>query len=274
MRKFLTTILILFFTLHVYTQAPVDCFYPGKGNTQIALSASFEKYSTFYYGNGDTQDWADDYKTNSYSLYGQYGISEKFAAVVSIPFIMVNTMNYNNEDVHRKSLQDIALFMKYRALEKTKGNWTYTLSPSLGFSTPMTNYTVDFYGVGQGATAVDARLGFMLRNNKGYFAEIQAAGLVRFDPAPSGFAANAKIGYFNARWYADVYYTMQNISGGADLPDPSSFEELGVSYNRAGATVAYNIGEKVGIYIGGASVLSGLNIGKSNRVSGGFVLRF
>ena len=36
-----------------------------------------------------------------------YGIIDKFAAAVSVPYIMIKTVNFSDETVKRKSLQDL-----------------------------------------------------------------------------------------------------------------------------------------------------------------------
>jgi hypothetical protein len=255
-------------------QAPIDCFYPGKGNGAIALSASFESYSQFFLGDGSMANWADDYNVTSYSLYGTYGITDKFAAALSLPYISIKTKNFNGENVNRSDLQDIGLYFKYLAYEKKFDGWKIALSPAVGVSTPLTNYTVDFYGVGQGATAFDVRGIAMFATDLGFFGEVQGAGILRLAPAPSGSSINIKAGYYNAKVYADVFYAIQSIPGGADLPDPENFKALGVSYQKIGGTVAYNISEAIGIYAGGAYVLDGRSVGQSTRYSGGAVWRF
>ncbi|HCK22309.1 MAG TPA: hypothetical protein DHW15_09130 [Bacteroidetes bacterium] len=272
-----TTFLLGFISLittAAFSQAPVDGFYPGKGNGAVAVSGSFEQYDSFFLGNGSEANWAGDYNVNSISLYGTYGITEDLGIAVSIPYIMISTINFQGDDVTRKDLQDINIYAKYRAFDKDFGSWSLAISPALGFFTPLTNYTVDFYGVGQQATGFDLRGIAMATFDNGLFAELQGSGLVRFNPAPSGSTFNVKAGYFNSKWYADIYYSIQSIPGGEDLPDPEDFEALGVSFSKIGLTVAYNVTNAIGIYAGGAYVIDGLSVGQSTRYSGGAVWRF
>ena len=67
-----------------------------------------------------------------------------------VPYIMIKTVNFSDETVKRKSLQDLGVYLKYRALEKDFGSWNLSLSPAIGFTTPITDYATDFYAVGQG----------------------------------------------------------------------------------------------------------------------------
>lgn len=277
LKQIVLTFSAIFFAtsaITLYAQAPVDCFYPGKNNGAVALSASFEKYSEFFLGTGETATWAGDYNTTSVGIYGTYGITDNFAVALSIPYIMVNTVNFNDEEVNRDGIQDLGIYAKYKLFYFDMSALDIEISPSVGFTTPLSDYVVDFYGIGQGATSFDLRAIIMAKFNSGLFAELQGAGLVRLDPAPSGSQFNFKLGYFNDKIYADLYYTIQNISGGEDLPNPDNFEALGVSYQRAGVTLSYNIFSALGIYVGGATTLDGENVGKSNRISGGAVFRF
>ena len=260
--------------LTLFSQAPVDGFYPGKGNGAVAVSASFESYDDFFLGDGSTANWAGDYNTTSVSLYGTYGFTDNLAVALSVPYIMINTINFNDEDVNRDGFQDIGIYAKYKVVNAQMGGMNLTVSPSIGFSTPISNYVVDFYGLGQGATAVDLRAIVMGMFNNGIFAEVQGAGLVRFDPAPSGSQFNFKVGYYNAKFYGDIFYAIQSITGGDDLPNPDNFKALGVSYQKAGITLAYNILDMLGVYVGGAMVLDGSNVGNSTRFNGGAVVRF
>ncbi|MFN3940640.1 MAG: hypothetical protein ACK4IY_08620 [Chitinophagales bacterium] len=270
----LAAIFIASSCIPISAQAPVDGFYPGNNNGTLALSASFEKYNEFFLGTGESVPWLGDYNTTSIGIYGTYGITDDFALALSIPYIVINTIYFNSEEVNRGGIQDLGFYAKYKLFHFDMSALDIEISPSVGFTTPLSNYIVDFYGVGQGATSFDLRSILMARWNNGLFAEIQGAGLVRLDPAPSGSQFNLKLGYFNEKMYADLYYTMQNISGGEDLPSPANYEALGVSYQRAGFTVAYNIFSALGIYLGGATTLDGENVGKSNRFTGGGVFRF
>ncbi|MBK8488485.1 MAG: hypothetical protein IPL48_11920 [Bacteroidetes bacterium] len=272
--KFTLILSIIFSGVIANAQAPIDGFYPGKNNGAIAVSGSFESYDEFFLGDGSEANWADDYNTNTIGIYGTYGITDKFAVAVSVPYIMINTMNFNDEEVNRKGIQDLGLYAKYKVINAQIGSLNLSASPALGFSTPLSNYVVDFYGIGQHATAVDLRAIVMATFNNGLFAEAQGAGLVRFDPAPSGSQFNFKAGYFNSKFYGDVFYAIQSIHGGEDLPNPSDFKALGVSYSKAGITLAYNIFDMLGIYVGGAVVLDGENVGKSTRYNGGVVVRW
>ncbi len=264
----------IFLLAEVNAQAPVDGFYPGKNNAAIAVSGSFESYDSFFLGNGKEANWAGDYNTNSFSIYGTYGLGEKLAIAVSVPYIMVDTKDFNGDDVNRKGLQDLAFYAKYKVVDAQMGGLNLSVSPAVGISTPVSDYVVDLYGIGQGATAVDLRAIAMARFNGGLFFEFQGAGLMRFNPAPSGSQFNFKVGYNNPKFYADAYYTIQSVKGGHDLPNPGDFRKLGVSYHKAGITVAYNIIEMLGIYAGGAIVLNGENVGKSTRYNGGLIVRF
>lgn len=270
------TILILFtaLTFQLSAQAPIDGFYPGAKSGAIALSTSFETYEDFYLGDGSTATWAGDYNITSYSLYATYGITEDFSAALSLPYISINTVNFQDEDVSRKDFQDISIYLKYRVFKKQFDGWKLEVSPAVGFFTPMTDYTVDFYGVGQQASGLDLRGVVMATLDNGIFVTAQGGGLLRFDPAPSGSTFDIKAGYFNAKWYADLYFTVQNISGGEGLPDPEDFKALAVNYSKIGATIAYNLNSDWGVYAGGGYVVDGSSVGQSMRVSGGVVWRF
>ena len=96
---------------------------------------------------------------------------------------------------------------------------------------------------------------------------------LRFNPTPSGASFNVKAGYYNAKIYGDVYYSIQQINGGVGLPDPEDFRELAVSYQKVGVTVAYNISLPWSICRWRLRD-RWKSVGQSTRITGGAVVRF
>jgi len=269
MKNLLGVVLIVTTSFSAFTQGRVDGFLKGKGNLDIAVGTNVELNERFYAGN----NLIDLSRTIvSANTFFAYGIANNLDVNVSIPFVSVNVVENN--------LQDVALFLKYqftqlKLADGKKGKINFLIAG--GFSSNITNYeTEGGSAIGQQAKVLDIRPVIHYQTNSGFFTTLQGGYNYKFDPVPDAAVFAAKIGLAKANWYADLWYDGQIGRGGLDylgIPAPASFRELGVDYHKIGGTFYKPVKERLGIYGGASYVLDGRNISKGIGFSLGLVFK-
>jgi hypothetical protein len=255
-------IAIIFITNLSLAQGPVDGYLKGKGNLDLALSGFYQHSEKFYSGLG-----LINYQRtlSGATLFGEYGITESADAIVSIPFI-------------NGAFQDAAIFIKYRLFRKQLGDgFPLTIMPAFGASFPISNYpTQTGQSIGQRAVQIQPKLVLQFNTKPGIFIQAQSGYNYTLDPVPSSIPFSAKIGYAGKKLYSDFWFDYQKglgdiiWSGGASI----DFRTLHVSYSKIGGVIYYGIKPKIGIFVNGSYILSGINIGKAYSVGAGLVYKF
>ncbi len=261
--KLFWVILILFpFILHA--QGPVDGFMVGPGNTNLALSFSSEN-STKYFAGTKEIDLARDLV--SISLFASHGISKKLDLIGNIPVI-------------NGKLQDGGIYIRFLAYESIKESGKLSIMPAVGISNPLSNYATETAdAIGQQATVIYGKLIIQYMLENGFFCNATAGYNAAFEPTPQSIVASAKAGYASQKWYADLWVERQLGIGGKDYRGTgdlaaSSFKQLGVSYNKLGATLFYSFHTKLGGFVSGGYTFDGRNTAKASRISAGIVYKF
>lgn len=250
----LATCFIISSLINCFAQPPVDGYSKGKGNATIVGSISNEKSKKYYAANGLTPA---SLNIRSYTLFGVVGITDKFDAQISIPFVISGP---------ESNFQDISLFLKYALLKKGKT----TILGSFGQSSPLTNYkTSGGSAIGQKASRLDARLIIQQDLGSGFFIMAQSGYTKRSFPTPSSVPAAIKFGYGSSKIYTDIWFDYQYSFGGSDYLDGTNraFTTLGVGYSKIGGQVYKPFNKHIGVSLGGSYVLDGRNIGKATTLS-------
>lgn len=249
-----------------FSQGRVDGFYKGKGNLDLVLGGGAEINSKFYAGN----DLIDLSRTIiNVNFFAAYGITDQLDVNVSAPF--VSTEGGSN-------LQDGAVYLKYKLLERGvySGKLSFTLAA--GYSTNLTDYeTEGITAIGQQATVYDIRPVLHYFSGSGVFATGQFSFQTKSSPTPDAMGATLKIGKASEKFYYDFWYEFQESDGGANYlrkPFPrETLMELGADYHRVGGTFYKPIKEKLGYFVGLVYTLDGRNVGQGFGINGGIVLK-
>ncbi|MBI3136078.1 MAG: hypothetical protein HYZ14_15480 [Bacteroidetes bacterium] len=253
-------ILTLFFSTAAFSQGPVDGFFKGRGNLDLALSGAYQHSGKFYDGIA-----AFNYTRNLYSLslYGEYGVTDSWDVIGNVPFI-------------NGQFQDASVFVKHR-IGVPFSFGVFSLIPAAGISFPLSNYQTEAsQSIGQRATQFQPKLVMQLDGLKGLFFQIQGGYNLALNPVPSSIPVSAKIGIYRQKFYADAWFDYQKgVGGKAWHVDPiSSFRELFVTYAKIGGAFYYGFKPKYGVFVNGSYILTGVNIGKAYTVGAGFVYKF
>lgn len=278
---------VLFPSLPLLSQGPLDGYLKGKGVLDLAPSFSFNSAKKFDGARGQTYDLA--YKGQMLSLFAEYGVTERFDLVATGAYVFTE---------NQSGLQDGGLYVKYRPFYEKIGNaGKLGILLGTGASFPLSDYEPVATGaLGQKAVSVPARLIVQWETNLGLFINLSGGynwrldqlddkdiAAVRaerpdYDPTePQHFAtALLKIGFPAARYYLDAWVERQHTARGADfVPDvPDLPQAYGVSYTQIGGTAYYSESGKTGFYLSSGYILSGRNTSRILRVTLGMVFKF
>ncbi len=246
-----------------FSQGPIDGFFKGKNNFDIAGTFAYQHSETYYKGLDEIIYPRDLAIVN---LFGAYGISKNFDLIGSIPFI-------------NGKFQDMSVFAKFDLIPGLfkKSTSPIHIVPAIGISFPMSNYaTQTGQAIGQRATIIQPKL-ILQWNIKNTFIQSQGGYNYTLSPVPSSYSLSSKFGLSKGRFYTDFWFEYQKANGGLDWTDNSiDFRELGVSYSRIGGVFYYKFKENTskpnwGGFINYSYVLDGRNTGKATTIGVGVV---
>ncbi|MDZ4699444.1 MAG: hypothetical protein SH809_07050 [Rhodothermales bacterium] len=263
-------------------QGMIDGFKKNKGNLDLALSYSWERYDEFYVGDQlVSEPGLGEITTQSVSLYAAYGLSSRFDVIVNLPFISAKASN--NSALDESSLQDLALCVKGLIVRHTLANgMTLNLLGSVGVMAPTSRYAIEApVAIGHRSTHLDGRLVGQIEFGNGAFAAVQSGYIWRSDvtvagasvEVPGAFDTIVRAGYGSRAFYADLWANFQQSQPGTDIGPGVPFPSNAISFIRVGGTLYTPITAQLGIGLGAGYTVSGENVGKAFRMSGGVIYR-
>jgi hypothetical protein len=236
--------------------------------------------------------------TQSIGIMGNYGITDKLNVLFNIPYVITKASAGTMKG--QEGLQDLSLTIKYMPIEKEIKNNIFSLYTLGSYSTPISNYAIDYLplSLGLGSKVVSLRLmGDFQRGS--YFATLSGAYLFRSNVTierdtyftdeihytdevdmPNVININFRTGYRSHRLIAEaILDNWVTQSGGFDitqnnLPFPSNT----MNAFRLGTNIKYTLKKIPDLAIVGGSnyVIDGRNIGQSTTFYGGafYVINF
>lgn len=285
MRLLLT---ICLFAIHypILSQGPIDGFFKGQGNADVAVGFGVNR-SSKYTGSPDSI-YNMNYSAQQFNLFGQYGITDYLDIIASLPFVFGKSEN---------KFQDLGLHFKYRPVKKSWNNNNWTLLFSSGFVFPASNYQADVSGaLGRREKKIPFRLINQLKLNNGLFFNLTGAYFLRLDKLstkqlidyemiqptfnsqqPSDYySIMARIGWGTTHHFIETYALYQNTISGIDyrfgIEQPIQLYE--VDFLKVGGTYYYG-GKDNGVALN-ISYIPGLrrNIGNIIYAGVSFILKY
>jgi hypothetical protein len=264
--KINTGCILLFFLLlqlQLFGQGPITGFMPGGKGTDLALTYSQEGYDEYFFGR---ERQAIDYEVHSLSLFIEHGITDSLSIVVNLPYLRADELN--------KGLQDGAVWAKYRNGHDQFASGRLTQITAVGLSFPLSRYPVMTDNpIGLRSTVLQGRYAGQFQFNNGLFINLQAG--LDFQISPNNQTALpvlARMGWGSAKFYLEAwleyYHTFES---GVDLQIQGG---QGSRWWRTGGVLYYAFSDDFGIFLGGAYILSGRNIGQSVRINTGVVYKW
>ncbi|AQG80490.1 hypothetical protein [Spirosoma montaniterrae] len=298
MRISILTVAIVFcliFSGQLWAQGLVDGFMRGQRKASLALTASTESFDTYYVGTTETRNPnLGTVTTQSLNAYGVYGLGYDLDLIVNASYVRAEaSAGYWPK---QEGLQDLSAALRWEAYDYKLGKARLSWLFAVGYSLPLQNYVTDaLVTIGRGSRNFDGRT--MLHFTSGAFFLTGQYGYIRrgpvtldrivsyYDPAQlnpnTGYKVNVpdvtefvlRGGVSAKRFYVDGWFQQQTpYSSGTDIGPGIPFPTNAVGFTRAGANAYLRLIGKLGLTAGYSTTLSGQNIGKASRVSGGLVI--
>lgn len=230
--------------------------------------------------------------TNTYAANANYGLNDKANVIVGASYITTNASEGTLKG--QKGFQNISLTLKYKALEKSYKNNTFSLIGLAGFTVPMSNYNPDFLplSIGLGSKEVNFRLMGDYQIGK-FTTTVSGAYIHRANIKidrdayftndeyiysnevfmPDVITNNLRIGYRSDRFIADIAYDNMITLGKTfdisknNMPFPSNTMNM----SKIGINSKYEFESITGLALvaGYNQVLEGRNVGQSKTYYAG-----
>ena len=280
MKASVLTFWIIMFLLSTIQQGiaqSLSGFFQGKGKLAVAASTTREKYDEFYFGDKKTpirMAGFDKVVTQSINLYAAYGLSDKTDIIINIPYIITKGRAVtDNTKVGEKDLQNGAIVIQNKLLQKEDSTGTLTVAGGLGFNTPLSNYATNLiYSIGNQSTQISPSVLVQYKLKNGLFANGQLGYSLRTNKVPDAIVSAVKVGYAG-KLYVEGWINNQTSLSGIDIGEPGftpeRFPETKVNTTNIGASVYV-----AGVTLGGGKRLTGRNAGLPSYYTLGLAATF
>lgn len=283
---FIALLFIIFAIGSSEAQGLLDGFMRGKGQIVTALSYSHESYDTYFVGANKTQNEnLGTIRTNSVNFFTAGGLTDYLDFIISLPYIETRATQGFWSD--QKDFQDINLFLKGRLFDMDfleKGN--LSMIAAIGLITPLSDYIADApVSIGSRSTQLEGRFITQYRTPLGIFLAVQIGyskrGNVDIDrglevSVPDAWDYIARAGGSYKKLYADAWFQHQNSRNGTTIGPGVPFPSNEIDFSRIGVTLYHPVPklDNFGVSLSAAFTLSGMNIGKSDRITASLVYNF
>jgi hypothetical protein len=273
--KLLLLTLILFITTQGVTYA--DGGFPTRpGRLLIAPSVSYFFANSQWDANGVKQRFEDNGKFQSLgvTLYAEYGISRRFTAVASVPFVMNKYTTSLPSNTTSSGLADLETGLRYYLANI---DFIYYFSVQATAITPMYSNNAS---LGYGEEGGELKLAFSGTGHLGKLATyFNAADGVRQYFGTNGPIQNRYNGTFGVSLDEDyknqVAVTVSGIYSQSDDKGFSPILETNKDYSFFQASLGYghSFTPETSIFLSGGRFLTGRNTGVGTSVSLAFIYR-
>ena len=207
--KAVTVMLLVLWVKQSYAQTDLDGIMMNKNQLCNGLMYNYNSWD--YY-------WEGTFKRNNQNLgtvstqsvmYGaNYGITGRLNVMISAPYVWTKS---TAGTLHSsRGIQDVSLFVKWKPVLYSFGKNKISLIVVGGFSTPLTNYQIDYLPltIGLGSTNLTSRA----------MAEYQHRRFTVSGSATYIWRSNVKIDR------TSYYDTRQHITNEVQMPDASQYQ--------------------------------------------------
>ncbi|WP_103069671.1 hypothetical protein [Aquimarina sediminis] len=223
--------ILLLFTpfFFVFSQTPVNGFYPKKNTFTLATSYVYKSFDQFYRGEQLAEGnpaGLGEISSSIISFYGQYAFTNWLSSTVTLPYISTQSEDGVLDPIQQvdqiEGVQDLGIYLKSKIFDK---KFDDSSKISLGGTTGVTFPIGDYDGagvlsLGNQATTINGAAIFQYNTPFNIFSELQLGYSIRnsdnFD-IPDAMLYSAKIGYYNEFLYLHAKLEMQNSTSGYDI---------------------------------------------------------
>lgn len=288
----LVTLVFLFFVGHFLpAQSPTDGLMMKRGQLCNLLQYQHSSWKEYWEGEKLRENQnLGTVTTQSVMLMSALGITSRLNVMAALPFIWTGTSA--SYLAGQNGIQDLNLWLKWRAYDFKMGSASWSLFGTGGFSTPLSNYVPDFLplSIGMQSTNFSGRIIVYGKMPTGWYATAQGGytwrSNIRIDrdaylangqyyytnevDLPNVMDATLRIGYLNTKVQAEVLVDRFQALKGDDIRyNDAPFPTNRMEGTSMGAMVKYWFTPRWAVQAAGSRVIAGRNIGQSNIFSGG-----
>lgn len=293
-RKLVFVAICLFFLLNKGTaQTDIDAITMGKKQLCIGPTYNYSSWKNYWEGTLKRDNLnLGTVSTQTISFMGNYGITSKLNLLFNVPYMQTKASEGTMHGL--KGLQDLSLFLKWKAFEKKTSMGTFSLLGVGGVSFPLTNYVVDYLPLSIGLRSKTASARLILDYEKGdffatasgtyvfrdnikidrtsyYTTELHITNEVRM---PNGGNFNFRTGVRSERLIAEAVLNSWKTFGGFDITKNNMpFPSNKMNATTVGLNFKYIVFPKIeylSLLAGANKTIAGRNVGQTTSFYGGF----
>lgn len=297
MNRFL---LLLFFlaTQFAHSQTLNDALMMPKKDFCTGVLYTHDQWKDYWEGSTkrDNQN-IGTITTTRITWVGNYGITDKLNIIAMVPYVKTSASSGTLTGL--EGVQDLTLGVKYNLIKKEMGSGNFTAFGVGSFSTPLTNYVIDFLplSIGIGSTTASGRLIANYKLTSGWYATATAGYTWRSNVAidrphyytdgsiyftnqvwmPNQMTAIYSVGYYKNFLQAEVNFTQLNTLGGGDIrKQDMPFVSNRMNAYLIGGLIMYYFPKPKNLAVRAeiAYTVDGRNVGQSITLTGGLLYTF
>ena len=297
-RIFTLSILVLLSSIAVKAQTTTDGLMMAKGNFCTGFMYTHDQWEDYWEGdlkrdNGNI----GKITTQSVMWFGNYGITDKINVIAMLPYIKTEASQGTLQGMD--GIQDLSVAVKYNFFSKKFEKSAINAFGVVNFSTPLTDYTPDFFplALGTQTTNIQYRVNVNFKIEQGWFINASPGYTWRSNTTldrPSYFDGNDLIfsdevkmpdvfdifvssGYLKGRLQVEAQYLQQNTLGGANIRrQDMPFVSNRMNFQKVGLLGMYYLPKPNGLAVRASvtQTLAGRNVGQSLTLMGGVLYTF
>ncbi|MFI5188478.1 MAG: hypothetical protein ACHQF0_17230 [Chitinophagales bacterium] len=280
----------------LFAQTDIDAIMMNK--KQFCEGITYDNSSWNHYWEGtfkrDNQNLGT-VSTQSLMYMANFGITNKLNVMTSVPYVWTKATEGTLHGL--KGFQDLSVVVKWKPVSVSLGKNQFSLFTIGGFSTPLSNYVIDFLplSIGLGSTNLTARgmidyrrgrftvtgsasciwrSNVKLDRNAYYDTELHLTNQVRM---PNASFYQLRTGYRGRYLIAEALLTNWTTLGGFDIrKNDMPFPSNRMNATMIGANIKYTLKNftKLSLLAGGNYTISGRNMGQSRAFNIGAFYAF
>ncbi len=280
----------------VFAQTDIDAIMMEKNAFCVGPMYSHSSWKNYWEGTlkRDNENLGT-VTTQMFSVMGNYGINRNLNFLFGAPYVKTKASAGTLHGM--KGVQDLSLFVKWRALSEKMGSGKFSLIGVAGLSFPLSNYVADFLplSIGLHSTTLSARVmadyergslfatgsaTYAYRDNikidrsAYYTTEMHLTNEVEM---PDGLNFNFRAGLRTHRWIAEAVFNNWTTLGGFDITrNNMPFPSNKMNATTIGANFKYVIPSlpQLSLVAGGNMTVAGRNMGQATTIYGSFFYVF
>ncbi|HZH67017.1 MAG TPA: hypothetical protein VEY10_19160 [Flavisolibacter sp.] len=283
-------------TISTEAQTEFDAIMMNKNQFCSGFMYMHSSWSNYWEGTlKRTNENLGTVTTQSVMYMANYGITDKLNVMAGAPY--VSTKASAGTMAGMRGVQDVSLFVKYIPFQKKLGKGQLTTYALGGFSTPITDYVVDFLplSIGLGSTNFTGRVmvdyncnrltltgsaAYIRRSNvrldrtSYYDTQIHLTNEVKM---PNAAQYQLRTGYRGKYLIAEALLTNWTTLGGFDMTrNNMPFPSNRMNATAVGINLKYTVRAhtNLSLFGGATTTLNGRNMGQANALNAGAFYAF